>query len=163
MREKSERLVGAAPIRFPDHVTCTRGRDADGDVLDLSHDGYMRVFNLMVYRKLALSSDGLQIVGTERLGGAAGLPSRLAQDAPFALHFHLHPKIQCDRVNAESARLQLANGEDWYFTAAGAQMSIEPSVHYADLAGPARSLQIVLRGASFGETTVHWRFERPAA
>ena len=28
------------------------------------------------------------------------------------------------------------------------------------VAGPARALQIVLRGASWGETEVHWRFER---
>ena len=154
-----ERLVGAAPIRFPDHVTSTLTRGDDGDLLDASHDGYVRVFDIVHHRKLALAADGAKLVGVDRLGPVRG-QLRLAQDVPFAFHFHLDPQVHCDRDGDGSARLLLRSGETWRFSATNAQLSVEPSVHYADLAGPARSLQIVLRGASWGETEVRWRFER---
>ena len=154
-----ERLVGAAPIRFPDQVTWSHQRNADGDLLDAAHDGYMRVFQMMHRRRLALTADGRKLAGLDTLGPRGG-QLRLAQDVPFAIHFHLDPEVQCERDADGRARVDVSEGEAWVFSASGAQLSIEPSVHFADLAGPARSLQIVLRGACWGETEVRWWFER---
>jgi uncharacterized heparinase superfamily protein len=38
-------------------------------------------------------------------------------------------------------------------------LAIEESTFFADSAGPRRSLQIVARGATFGETEVRWVLE----
>ena len=38
----------------------------------------------------------------------------------------------------------------------GSTLTIEESIFYVDSAGPRPSLQIVLRGTTFGETDVHW-------
>jgi len=85
----------------------------------------------------------------------------LAVDAPFAVHFHLHPAVACARGAKEgTADLTLRDGQRWRFTADGAQLSIEESIHYADLSGPRPSLQLVLRGACFGENEVRWSMER---
>lgn len=154
-----ERLVGAAPIRFPDKVGTKQGQGADGDLLDASHDGYVRVFGLLHRRRLALSADGAKLVGSDMLGPARGT-LRLPQDIPFTISFHLHPKVACTATADGSAFVTLRTGEVWRFSASGAELSIEPSTHIADLAGSARSLQIVLRGATFGESEVRWRFEK---
>lgn len=42
----------------------------------------------------------------------------------------------------------------------GAELSIEPGRHFADPSGIVRTQQIVLRGATYGETKVEWRIER---
>ena len=155
------RLVGGMPIRFPSHVTCVTARTDDGDLIDASHDGYLAGFELVHRRKLVLTADGSRLFGVDQLGPQKGA-LRLARDVPFAIHFHLGPQLPCDQKGEGVAELRLRDGQTWRFTATGAQLSVEPSVHYADLAGPSRALQIVLRGATWGETAVHWRFERIA-
>ncbi len=69
--------------------------------------------------------------------------------------------MTCRRGSSRSsAILELANGETWHFTLQGAQLSIEESTYFVDSAGPRRSLGIVARGATFGETDVAWTLTR---
>jgi uncharacterized heparinase superfamily protein len=83
---------------------------------------------------------------------------------PFAVHFHLHPDLECvSAAPAPRVDLVLPGGARWRFSAVGAQLSLEESVHYADRAGPRQSLQIVLRGSCCGETLVLWRLEKAGA
>jgi uncharacterized heparinase superfamily protein len=161
--ELLERLVGAPPIRLPDHVVARIDEGAAGIMLEASHDGYLRRFQLLHRRWLRLDASGLKLDGRERLGPARG-QLRLSIDVPFAVHFHLHPEVTCAAgASPGTAELTLRDGQRWRFAADGTQLSIEESIHYADLSGPRRSLQIVLRGACFGDNEVRWTVERLTA
>lgn len=158
--KRLEELVGGAPIRYPDHVAY-RLEEHDGTLeVTASHDGYARRFGLVHQRTLALSPTGSRLLGIDRLSGHHGA-LRLRQDIPFAIHFHLHPAVRCRRSDDPSiAVIELANGEAWWFNLEGALLAIEESTYFADSAGPRRALQIVARGATFGETEVRWVLER---
>ncbi|HYD15520.1 MAG TPA: heparinase II/III family protein [Hyphomicrobium sp.] len=154
-----EELVGGAPIRYPDGVQA-KVEEHDGCLeISASHDGYMRRFDLMHHRTLALNATGRRIVGIDRLSGKqANL--RLRQDIPFAIHFHLHPAVRCRRgTDANVAVIELPGQDTWWFSLEGARLAIEESTYFADSAGPRRSLQIVARGATFGGTEVRWVLE----
>ena len=155
-----ETLVGGAPIRFPDDVeyrTTTR----DGGVeVEAFHDGYFPRFKLLHRRRIEIDVAGDRIAGVERIGPQRG-QMRLSQDLPFAVHFHLASGVACATGDSKSTIiLTLADGRRWRFTATGAALGIEESLHFADLAGPRAALQIVLRGATFGESEVRWEMER---
>jgi uncharacterized heparinase superfamily protein len=157
-----ERMVRGIPIRDPRKVVVDRPVGDSGDILEASHDGYEAEFGLLHRRRLVLSGDGLVLEGCDRLGPQAGT-LRLRQDLPFAIRFHLHPRISCTSGGPAPAVVELPSGERWRLSAEGAELSIEPSIHFADRTGSLPTRQIVLRGASFGETEVRWRFERLSA
>lgn len=155
-----EQLIGAAPIRFPNGVS-HKLVEADGGVaIDLYHDGYVHRFKLLHRRRLVLNASGTRLTGEERLGPQRG-QLRLAQDLPFAVHFHLDSSVICrlDRHEA-AAILTLSDGQTWRFSGHGAALSLEDSVHYAEPTGPVRARQLVLRGSTYGETEVNWCFVR---
>lgn len=154
-----EELVGGPPIRFPDEVSARVETHDGGQEVTAQHDGYMRRFDLMHSRTLALSASGRRLLGIDRLAGKHGT-MRLRQDVPFAIHFHLHPAVRCRRGDSPSiAIIELPDGDIWWFSLEGARLGIEESTYFADSAGPRRSLQIVARGATFGETEVRWVLE----
>lgn len=157
-----ERTLGAAGLAGPTRVTSRVERSAEGSVLEADHDGYARALGMVHRRTMALSADGSRLDGVDHISGARG-PTRLARDVPYAVRFHLHPKVGCEIDAAGLAHLRLVDGTVWTFSATGAQLSLEPSMHYADPAGVVRSRQIVLRGACWGETSVEWRLERRPA
>lgn len=154
-----EELVGGPPIRYPDEVTY-KVETHDGSLeVTAQHDGYTRKFDLVHSRTLALAPTGRRLLGIDRLAGKTGT-LRLRQDIPFAIHFHLHPAVRCRRGDSPNiAIIELPNGETWWFSLEGARLAIEESTYFADSAGPRRSLQIVARGATFGETEVRWVLE----
>jgi len=158
--QRLETLIGSPPIRTPDNVRSRMGQTDDTVWLDASHDGYLSRFELVHNRRLSLASDGGRLEGVDRLDGFKR-KVRLRRDLPFAIHFHLHPDVSC-RLSKDrnSAELELLDGESWNFGAEGAEMTIEESVYFADIAGPRRALQIVLRGATFGESEIKWFVER---
>ncbi len=156
-----ETLVGSAPIRFPDRVSARVKHLAEGGIsLKARHDGYHRQFGLIHRRSLVLDPDGGKLTGTDSLGPIRG-SLRLKTDLPFAIHFHLHPEVGCNAApRGGPVEITLPNGERWAFTAKGAHVTIEDSFHCADLSGPRRALQIVLRGACYGDSEVRWEVER---
>lgn len=150
-----EELVGAPPIREPDLVEAEmRGDDDGGLVFVGSHDGYAQRHGYRHVRRIALDSTGTRLEGEDRLEPAAGIGRKLA----FAIHFHLHPGVACRRVlsAADTAEIEPGDGSVWRFTGEGARLSLEESVHFADSAGPRRSLQLVLRGTAQGGAKVAW-------
>ena len=153
---KLEALMGAPPLRYPDRADW-RCEEADGAmVLEASHDGYLRRYGLVHYRRLHLSADGLRLEGCDRLDGQ-GTKVRLRADMPFAIHFHLLPSASCALgPGVNEAITTLADGARWRFTAQGAVLYIEESAYFAESAGPRPAQQIVLRGATAGETEVNW-------
>lgn len=154
------RLVRAAPIRYPDNVMNELNKERDGARLTASHDGYMRKFALTHKRELLIANDGSKISGEDIIDAGTG-SVRFARDLPYAIHFHLDGAINCSHADDPAcAILELPDGESWRFTARGTTISIEDSINFADEAGPTRARQITLRGASFGETRVNWALER---
>jgi uncharacterized heparinase superfamily protein len=156
-----ERVLGAPPLAHPDHVTCElREKGGGGIEIEASHDGYVEHFGLVHTRRLALDADGTRIAGCDRLDAAKGIV-RFAWDVPFAIHFHLHPDAEA-RVgpSPDTALLILDSGEQWRLTAAGAALSIEESVHFAEPAGARPASQVVLRAQCCGTTEVTWTLER---
>ena len=155
-----EELLGAPPIRHPDAVDWHMDQTDDGLIVEARHDGYARRFGLMHSRHLFLSSDGSRMTGCDRLDGPR-VRVRLRADLPFAIHFHLHPDV-ASWLESEpnTAGLKLPDGERWRFTADGAAVSIEESAYFANSSGPRAAMQIVLRGATFGESEVNWVIER---
>lgn len=155
--QKLEALVGGLPIRGPDTVSAQLSDDGGKAVLRASHDGYVQRFGLLHSRTISLSTNGEALEGVDRLEPPQGL-LRLKRDLPFSIHFHLHPECTCERDEGGSAcRIRLQDGQMWRFTAEGAELSIEDGLYFVDSAGPRANLQIVLRGATFGETEVRWR------
>ena len=160
VHRKLEALMGAAPIRYPDRVDW-RTEEAEGAaVLEASHDGYRRRYELIHSRRLQLSADGAQLAGRDRLDGLS-TKVRLRNDLPFAIHFHLLPGTSCGLGAAPNeAIITLADGQRWRFSARGASLAVDESAYFAESAGPRRALQIVLRGVTFGETEVNWLADR---
>src|SRR5262249_43728127 len=148
------------PLRHPDHVTCAL-REAEGAIaLEACHDGYVGRWGLLHTRALKLDATGTRLEGLDRLRSAKGVV-RFSWDVPFSIHFHLHPRADA-RVapSAEAADLVLEDGETWRLTAAGATLSIEDGLYFADAAGTRGSRQLVLRAQCYGASEVSWTIER---
>lgn len=157
-----EKWAGAAPIRQQGDVRYGVTTTDEGTTLHARHDGYLKKFGQRHTRRLHLTMDGGRLDGEDHLA-APGRTLRLDRDLSFAIHFHIHPDTLCRRGdNAGSAVLETAEGEIWRFTAEGATLVLEQSFDYAHYSGPRPSQQLVLRGATPGETTVTWRLERIA-
>lgn len=154
---KLENIVGGLPIRGPDMVAARLSDEGGKAVLAGSHDGYAQRFGLMHFRRIGLSPNGDALEGIDRLEPPQGR-LRLKADLPYAIHFHLHPDCRCERLPARGAcRILVNDGQVWTFTAEGADLTIEDGLYFVDSAGPRPSVQIVLRGATFGESEIRWR------
>jgi uncharacterized heparinase superfamily protein len=158
---KIETQCGSPAIKGPPNVEARVTETASGGLeAATSHDGYRERFGLVHWRRLVLMADGRRLEGTDRLAGAR-TRLRLRQDLPFAIHFHLHPDATCRLAPGDSAaEIRLPDGQAWRLVCPAVVPSIEESVFFADAAGPRRTLQIVLRGATFGETEVSWALEQ---
>jgi len=155
-----ELQIGGAALRHPDRVICEVQEAEGGMRVEASHDGYAPTFGLLHARTLTLDAAGTTLEGADRLT-AAGSVVRFAWDAPYAIHFHLHPAAEARLgPSPDAADLTLESGEVWRLTATGAALSIEPSVYFADPVGPLRAQQIVLRGQCYGAAEVFWRLAR---
>lgn len=152
-------LAGAETLKGP-AVVEARVIEIDGD-LEFSgwHDGYRDKFGLIHSRKLLLAQNGRRLIGVDSLA-APRVRMRLRREVPFAIHFHLHPDAGCKQVPSEhAAEIRLKDGQVWRLHAPTFIPSVEDSTYFADSAGPRESLQIVLRGATSGETDVTWTIE----
>jgi uncharacterized heparinase superfamily protein len=157
-----EEQLGAAPLRGPPTVKAELKVQDGAPMLSMSHDGYLARNEIVFSRRLLLGADGRFLDGHDRLAGD-GRTLRLKNDIPFAVHFHLHPDVNVSRgPRAKTAVIEVGTGERWQFSAEGALLAVEESIFFADSAGPRTALQIVLRGATAGESEVHWRLEREA-
>lgn len=154
--DQLESMIDGLPIRGPDTVTAEYVDGPDKAELAASHDGYLKRFGLIHNRRLTLSSTGDRLTGVDVLEPPKGT-LRLKRDLPYAIHFHLHPDCRCQAAEPGACRITLPNGEKWLFTSGDAtQLSIEEGLYFVDSAGPRPSLQIVLRGTTFGETSIEW-------
>ncbi len=154
----SEVLVDGSLGQHPEAVVCRRN-EADGNVwIEVSHDGYAKLFGLVHKRRFYLAAGGEDFRGEDTLvaappiRGPLGLPKlkRSAAHPPrrFAVRFHLHPEVKASLVqDGAAALLRLPSGMGWRLRASGGVMSLEESVYLGVADGPARrSEQIVVGG-----------------
>jgi uncharacterized heparinase superfamily protein len=137
-------------------------RTSDGAAeLEASHDGYVETLGLVHTRALNLEADGLRLSGCDRLGPVKGHVLRFAWDVPYAVHFHLHPKVEA-RIGGspEVAELWLESGQLWRLTAVGAALSIEDGSFFAAPGGTCPAPQVVLRGTCYGAAELSWTLEQ---
>lgn len=157
-----ESLIGGVPIAGPPRVK-SEVSDVSGALMwTARHDGYYDRTGLWHHRTITVSASGASVSGNDRLSGSTGM-TRLGSDLPFSIHFHLHPDVNC-RLERKPDQVILTTSDNqiWCFSAEGASLNVEESMYFADASGPRRSLQIVLRGATYGETDVRWRLDARA-
>jgi uncharacterized heparinase superfamily protein len=154
-------LVGGAPLRFPSRAGGRIEESAGQVSLVCEHDGYVSRFGLVHKRTLSLAKSGARLEGEDHVSSGQANAMRLPHDVPFSVHFHVHPEIVC-RLGEDPGlvTMRLPHGDLWYFRSEKATISIEDSIHFADLVGPRNAQQIVLRGACFGDTKIRWSFSR---
>ncbi|MGL4397139.1 MAG: heparinase II/III family protein [Hyphomicrobium sp.] len=155
--EQLQQITGGLPIRGPDLVVAKLSSEGSDAVLVASHDGYLKRYGLLHNRRLTLSRDGRTLSGLDRLQPPSGR-LRLKMDVPYSVHFHLHPEC---RVKPAPGRgrcvITMPGGRRFIFEVDTGEAFIEESTYFVESTGPRRSLQIVLRGTTFGETEIRWR------
>lgn len=157
---KLEQQLGAQPLVGPNLVEASLEEHGESLELHALHGGYLGAFGLVHRRSLVLQASGRRLLGVDRIEGHK-VKVRLRKDVPFAIHFHLHPDVACRKgAETDGIELTLMNGHRWLLTAEGADLSVEDSTYFADTSGPRSTLQIVARGATFGESEVRWVAER---
>lgn len=152
----TQSLVG---LQLPDEVESNLTQRDGALIFEAWHDGYRQQFGLLHARRLMLSKDGERLDGIDRLEPPRGV-LRTRQDLPFSIHFHLPSEAICRLGDApDTAEIQIEPHSYWRLTATGARLSVEASTDLVHLSGPRRAMQVVLRGACPGETTVTWSLE----
>lgn len=143
-------------LRGPKEVSLTRSTSAQGEKLDLSHDGYRKRFGFDIKRHIVLGLDGLSLSGQESCQPA---PRNRAAGTGLVTRFHLHPSIRAELISDSDVTLVTARGSVWQFTGTNADVTLEDSVFFAGIEGPRRTLQIVLTALEAG-TGSSWELRR---
>jgi uncharacterized heparinase superfamily protein len=153
-------LHGAPIVSGPVNVECFREAVANGMLLTTSHDGYVPRVGVLHRRVLMMSSDGSRLDGEDTISRAPGARVR-ANEADYALRFHLHPSVKASRLSdARGVMLVLPNRDVWTFEALDDKVDLEDSVFLAGNDGPRRTAQIVIRQDSQHVSSVRWSFVR---
>lgn len=122
------------------------------------HDGYLRSFGLWHERAMSLHDSGSRIEGRDRLvhQGRSGSEAQHR----FDIRFHLHPVVRTDIEDSRSVRFYTEQGESWIFVARRGEVTLEESIHFAGIAGPVRSRQIVVSGLFPDIDKVEWTIRK---
>lgn len=148
-------VEGGARRRGPFNVKYNRTEsDADGILVETSHDGYADVFGLTHHRALYLSADGENLRGEDRLIGTGG--------EQFAIRFHLHPRAHASLLSGgQGVLIKLGKRELWRFQVSSGVVSLEESIFAATIGLPKHTEQIVVSGPLSGNgVLIKWAFVR---
>lgn len=149
------RRWGCAVVAGPERVTLDRARREGCALVAASHDGYRARLGLVHERRWELSSDGTYLLGEDVFRPDPG-----AAAVEAAIRFHLHPAVRSRPTEEGTILLTLPNGEEWRFSAWGAELHLEESVFFAASEGARRTEQIVLVARTDAPEGVRWRVER---
>jgi len=140
----STQLLSSGLGRAARIIYCRREEKEGRIWLETAHDGYARGFGAIHRRRLCLSPDGGDLRGEDCL---EPLGHRVTRGL-FAIRFHLHPGVRASLAQGgDSVLLRPPKGDGWRLHAAGAQVSLEPSIYLGQADDIRRSQQVVLSGA----------------
>lgn len=145
----------------PQVLALERHDAAAHTILEGHHDGYKAIKGLMVQRQLALSADGNRLQGQELLSA----PRKPGQAVPFALRFHLHPRVIASLIRGGAAALlRLPDGSGWRFvphSESDVTLQLEESIYLGDGKTPRKTQQLVIHGAmNDKEARILWSLTR---
>lgn len=128
---------------------------------EASHDGYAKRFGLIHERRLALSADGRQLSGEDRLYPGAKR-RRKAEIVPVAVRFHLHPEVEAvTTADGQGALLRVRGGGVWQFRCRGGRLEIEDSLWVDGAARPHGTLMLAIASETPPDgMTISWELAR---
>ena len=162
------KVVGDAVEFSPGPVKATRKEQETGMWLECYHEGYMAEYGLSHRRRLFMPSDGHDVRGEDGLFLPVGMVPVRRDQVPFAIRFHIHPKVRVSLSQDKSSALLVVNGKaGWRFRTDGGQVALEDSVYLATGTSPVKTQQLVIYGEAFcdsdGESRtnrVRWSFRK---
>lgn len=166
--EWKRRTVGEAVERVAGPVKATRKEQNSGIWLESHHEGYLGEYGLSHRRRLFMPRDGHDVRGEDGLFSPMGSIPIRRDKVPFAIRFHIHPKVRVSLSQDRSSALLVVNGKaGWRFRTDGEQVSLEDSVYLATGSVPLKTQQLVIYGEAFcdsdGESRsnrVRWSFRK---
>jgi len=162
------RTIGDAVDHVAGPVKATRKEQESGIWLESHHEGYLGDYGLAHRRRLFMPRDGHDIRGEDSLFAPIGTVPIRRDQVPFAIRFHIHPKVRVSLSQDKSSALLVVNGKaGWRFRTDGGQVSLEDSVYLATGISPVKTQQLVIYGEAFcdsdGESRsnrVRWSFRK---
>ncbi len=151
-------------------VGCARAQDLDGVWLSATSHGFVAAFDLLLERRLLITSNGRQLSGEDRLYPAtppkpdphpAALLAHPLRGHSYMLHFHLHPDVTARRDD-HAITLTLPNAETWVFRQEGGLLCLEDSVMLDRThTEPRATKQIVVAGRTIDYVgAIRWSFTK---
>ncbi len=162
------RAVGDGVDRVAGPVKATRKEQDSGIWLEAHHEGYLGDYGLSHRRRLFMPRDGHDIRGEDSLFAPMGSVPIRRDQVPFAIRFHVHPKVRVSLSQDKSSALLVVDGKaGWRFRTDGGQVALEDSVYLATGFTPVKTQQLVIYGQAFcdsdGESRsnrVRWSFRK---
>lgn len=148
----SEQVIGPA-ILFPAGPTRSARKEQDvGTWLEASHEGYLADYGLIHRRRLYLDATGEDFRGEDSLFVPLGEAPLTSDQIPFAIRFHLAPKIRVTLAQDQNSALLIQpGGQGWRFRTDGGPLKLEKSVYLARGHRPIRTEQLVIHGKAYGD------------
>ena len=144
----SSELKPAGLGRRPEKLEVQRQEANGAHWLEVSHDGWRKLFGAVHRRRLYMAESGEDIRGEDAVEAAT--------PQPYTVRFHLHPNVSASlQQDGEAVLLRLPAGGGWRLRADGARMGLEESI-YLGGPEPRRSEQVVLTGYADGPQQVKW-------
>ncbi len=175
--------IGKGPVV----VTVDRRESADGQWLEVIHDGYGARWGITLRRRLFLASSGEDLRGEDAiltqaslgktsamatLAKASAMKRALTGQEPSGaeIRFHLHPRVSASKTqDGKAIILRLPHGHGWLFRCKGAAATLEDSLYLEEPGVAVKTQQIVLSlplkapedsGSDGYKTIVNWTFRR---
>ena len=162
------KAVGDAVDRVAGPVKATRKEQNSGVWLESHHEGYLMDYGVSHRRRMFMPKDGHDVRGEDSLFAPLGSVPIRRDQVPFAIRFHVHPKVRISLSQDKSSALLVVNGKaGWRFRTDGGQVAMEDSVYLGVGSAPVKTQQLVIYGLAFcdsdGESRsnrVRWSFRK---
>jgi uncharacterized heparinase superfamily protein len=144
----------------PTEIRTNRRETPQGLLVEATHDGYLSAFGILHERRIALSTDGFSLGGSDRLVRKSD-SRRRSVPIPFAARFHIHPDVRVSPMQSGGILLKLASGEGWRFQVKQHEIAIEESIYLGTSGGARKTEQLVISG-TIGQdpVEVNWSLQK---
>ena len=110
------RVVGDVVDCVAGPVKATRKEQEAGKWLESYHEGYLGDYGLSHRRRLFMPPDGHDVRGEDSLYSPMGFIPFRRDEVPFAIRFHVHPKVRVSLSQDNASALLIVDGRaGWRF------------------------------------------------